>query len=151
MNDTTTVVAEAPAQASKPEVNPLLGKPAGWLVEKFVALRDKKEAIQKEHKEQLDPYNKALGQIEAALMDALNKAGADNMKTPGGTFFKTTRVSATVTRWSETLDYIREKEAWELLEARVSTTAAEAIIQETQAPIPGVTVKRDARLNVRRA
>lgn len=152
MNDTTTVVPDTEANTSPaPTVNPMLGRPADWLLEKYIALRVKKEALVKQHKEELEPFNLHMGNIEAALLDILNSNKADNMKLPIGTFFKTTRTSATVVRWADVLDFIRAKEAWELLEARVSTTAAQAIIEETQAAIPGVEVRRETRLNVRRA
>jgi len=152
MNETTTVVPDTEANASPaPTVNPMLGRPADWLLAKYVALRDRKKELDDAHKKEMEPYNLHMGNIEAALLDILNSNKADNMKLPGGTFYKTTRTSAVVTRWADVLDYIREKEAWELLEARVSTTAAQAILEETQAAIPGVEVKRETRLNVRRS
>ena len=50
--------------------------------------------------------------------------------------------------WPETLRYIREREAWDLLEARVSKTAAAVVVEETGAPIPGVETTSEIRVNV---
>ncbi len=151
MNDATTVVPEEPQASPAPIVNPMLGRPADWLVEKYIALRDKKKAIADQHKKELEPYNLHLGHIEAALLDILLSNKADNMKLKVGTFYKSTKTSAVVTKWADVLDFIRETDAWELLEARVSSTAAQAILEETKAPIPGVEIKRETSLNVRRS
>lgn len=151
MNETTTVVPEEPQASAAPTVNPMIGRPADWLVEKYIALRDKKKEITERHKKELEPYNLNLGLMEAALLDILLSNKADNMKLAVGTFYKTTRTSAVVTKWADVLDFVREKDAWELLEARVSSTAAQAILEETQAPIPGVEIKRETNLNVRRS
>lgn len=151
MNETTTVVPEEPQASAAPTVNPMIGRPADWLVEKYIALRDKKKEITERHKKELEPYNLNLGLMEAALLDILLSNKADNMKLKVGTFYKTTKTSAVVVKWADVLDFIREKDAWELLEARVSSTAAQAILEETKAPIPGVEIKRETSLNVRRA
>lgn len=121
------------------------------MLEKFLAIRDKMDEIKKRHKDELNPYALVLGSLEGWLLDALNQNGLNSMRAAQGTFFKTTRTSAKVVSWSTTLDFIKEKEAWELLEARVSKTAAEAIVAETQQDIPGVTISRESVLNVRRA
>lgn len=150
----STTVEEAPPVSAQPPAPPL-GPSPGFtpdiMVEKFVALRDKVAEIKKRHSEELAKYNLAMGTLEAWLLDALNKAGVDSMRAPKGTFYKTTHSSVTVNRWSQTLEYIQEHEAWELLEARVSKTAVEAIIADTGQSIPGVVISRATSLNVRRA
>lgn len=121
------------------------------MVEKYIALRDKVAIIKKEQTDALAPYNVAMGQLEAFMLDMLNQNGAESTRTAHGTVYKTTRTSTKVVDWSATLDFIKTREAWDLLEARVSKTAAEAIIQETQAPIPGVTTSREIAIGVRRS
>lgn len=121
------------------------------MVAKYVQLRDKLAAIVKDQKDALAPYNVAMATLENWMLDGLNKSGLDSAKTPHGTAYKSTRTSTKVMNWSDTLAWIRDKEAWDLLEARVSKTAVEAIMTETQQPIPGVSVTRETTLNVRRA
>ena len=120
------------------------------LVEKYIALRDKKEAIAKRHTAELQPYRNAMEQIEAVLLTHLNDARLESMRALGGTAYKTTRTSAKVVSWATVLDYIREKEMWELLEARVSKVAVEAVVAETGAGIPGVEITRETCVQVRR-
>lgn len=121
------------------------------MIEKFIQLRDKVDEIKKKHAEQLKPYQEVMQKLEGALMLALDQAGVDNMKCDAGTVYKSTSTSVTVQHWSETLKYIQENEAWDLLEARVSKTAANAIIEESGNPIPGVNVSEAIVLRVRRS
>lgn len=125
--------------------------PLDVAVEKYVQLRDKVDAIRKQHVAQLAPYALAMAGVEALLLDALNTAGADAMKAPAGTFYKHQTSSVKVTRWSETLKHIQDNGLWELLDPRVNKTAAQAIMEETSLPIPGVQVERVTVVHVRRA
>lgn len=123
---------------------------ADELIRTYVALRDKIRDIEKAHVEQLRPYREALAYREANLLEALDRAGLQHMKSPHGTAFKSVRTSAKVVDWPATLGYIREREAWDLLEARVSKTAAVAITEDTKQPIPGVEISSELTINVRR-
>lgn len=121
------------------------------MVSRYVKLRDRIAAKKKEHIAELAPYNLAMATLEGMMLDTLNAAGAENMRTASGTAYKATSTSTKVTDWPQTLAFIKEKEAWDLLEARVSKTAAAAIMEETQAPIPGVTTTREIVVNVRKS
>ncbi len=121
------------------------------MIEKFIALRDKIADIKDAHKRQLAPYNQALETLEAKLLAALDQAGLAQMKGEAGTVYKSTRTSASVKDWGATLAFIREHEAWDLLEARVSKTAVGAVIEETGQPVPGVNVTTEVVLHVRRS
>jgi hypothetical protein len=124
---------------------------AAELIDRYVQLRDKKRAIEARHKEELSKYNEFMAQLEARLLGILNDHHMENMKTQYGTAYKSLRTSATVTDWPLTLGYIREKEEWSLLEARVSKRAAQDLIEETGQPIPGVETKSEVCVNVRKA
>jgi hypothetical protein len=118
------------------------------LVEKILAIRAKIDEIKKVQKAFLDPYNKAEEYLENQLMAVLNTAGAKSLRTDAGTFYKARKVSVKVARWSETLDWIKEHDAWELLEARVNKTAVEAMLAQTEESIPGVVIESIYALHV---
>ena len=120
-------------------------------VSKYVAVRDKIATIKKAQTEQLAPYNVMLGKLEALIIDELNRIGAESIRTEHGTAYRTMRTSTKVVDWNLTLAFIREHELWELLEARVSKLAVEAIMVETNKAIPGVNVSREQTLGVRRS
>lgn len=123
---------------------------ADAMIERYVKLRDKKKEIEARHKDELAPFNDAMKRLEGFMLEALNQSGLDSMKSAHGTAFKSTRTSATVKDWPLTLAFIREHQAWDLLEARVAKTVAYQIIADTQAPIPGVETSAELTVNVRR-
>ena len=135
MNDTITVVSPK----------------ADSLVRDYIALRDKVADIKKAHSAQLAPYNDMMASIEVLLLDTLATNKAESMRTDNGTFYKSVQASVKVKEWAETLAFIQENEYWDLLEARVSKVAAEALVAETKTGIPGVDISRMVRVNVRRS
>lgn len=151
MSDTTEGVDKGPP----PPVNPAVVRPPGMtsamLVEKYLALRDKMAAIKEAQKAELNRYANIMGTLEGWMLEDLNNAGINSIAGPAGTFYKTTRASAKVVKWADALDWIKQNEAWELLEARVSKVQAEAIVAETGQPIPGIAMTREHVLNVRKA
>jgi hypothetical protein len=123
----------------------------GQMIEKYLALRDKAATLKKLQTETMAPYNVAMSTLENMLLGELNASGQKSANTPAGTAYKTTSTSAKVVDWTETLAYIREHDAWDLLEHRVSKLAVGALIEETQQPVPGVSVTTETVVNVRKA
>lgn len=124
---------------------------AAEMIQKYIRLRDKVDEIKKKQAEQLKPYTEMMDKLSGYLMLELDRAGVDNMSCDDGTVYKSTSTSVTVKHWSETLKYIQENELWDLLEARVSKTAARTVIEETGQLIPGVNVSEAVVLRVRRS
>lgn len=152
--NTTTVVKTEEAQNLSTQT-PTRTRPAHLstdrAVEKYLELRNKIADLKKQQAQELAPYTAALAAVGGWLLDDLNQAHVEAMRASAGTFYKTLRVSAKVVNWSETLDYIRDNQAWDLLEARVSKLAVQAVMEDTQAPVPGVAVTSEIMLNVRTA
>jgi hypothetical protein len=140
---TTTVISDPPALPAGKKVSPL--------IERYIQLRDKVKEIAEAHKKQLTPYAEAMEKLEGILLSMLHEAGVDSMKSMHGTVCKSTQTSVSVKEWRETLAYIQSHQLWDLLEARVSKTAAIERIQETGATIPGVSISQVETLRVRRS
>lgn len=124
---------------------------ADQAVSRYIRMRDKIAEVKKRQSNEMAPYTDALKQLESVLLLTLQNNKAESMRVEEGTFFRTVSTSARVSDWRATLAFIREREAWELLEARVSKLAVEAIMQDTNEPVPGVEVAREMRINVRRS
>lgn len=120
------------------------------LIRAYVKARDKRDADKKAFNETQKPLLEGMRLIETVLLERLLQRGSLNTRTEAGTAYVSDDVSVTVNGWSQTLDFIKENELWELLEARVSKTAAQEIIAERQADIPGVVVRREKVVNIRR-
>jgi hypothetical protein len=120
------------------------------LVGKYVELRDKKDALRKAYNEKTAKVDSVLEKMEAVMMSALNAAGVDSAKTPSGTVFMSERSSATVADRDLFFDFVREHEAWDMLESRVNKTSVTQYLETTQALPPGINYRTEKTINVRR-
>lgn len=150
---TNTTTVDHPPDPTPP--SPVIRtRPAAFtmdeLCRKFVALRDQLAALKKEQAKQLVPFAVAMDTLNVWMLAELNATKVESARTLSGTAYKTLRTSATVENWALVLAFIREREAWELLEARVSKLAVQAIMEETQQAIPGVKTSQEVIVNVRR-
>jgi len=120
-----------------------------WLIEEYIKLRNKVNEIKAKHAEQLEPYGTVMKAIEGQLLDHLGKNELDSVKGESGTAYKQTVTSVTVDNWDQALGWIQKHNAWDLLERRVSSLVARALIEESQKPIPGVKISQALVLRVR--
>ena len=66
------------------------------LVDQYVQLRDRKRELEKQHKEQLKPFNKLMDEIGNQLLAYMQKTGLDATPTASGTAYQITKQSATI-------------------------------------------------------
>lgn len=119
-------------------------------VQKYRALRDKKKAIADRHKDELAPYNEALLQLGALLLDALNKQGVESVRAAAGTAYKSTRSSYTVKDPAQFREWIEANARYDLLETRVSKEAIEALVEAGESLPPGLGISSEVVVNVRK-
>lgn len=141
MDGTTPITEKSPAPPMAP----------GKAIELYIKLRERVDAIKKAQAAQLAPFSEAMAKLEANLLSHLNDTKTDSAKCEAGTAFKSTVTSVGVKEWAATLAYIKEHELWDLLEARVSKTAAQERIEEAGEAIPGVSITQAVVLRVRRS
>lgn len=121
------------------------------IVKAYVTLRDKKAELKAEHAKQLAPYDEALEKLEAQMMQVLDASGAESIRTPAGTAYKSSRTSVTVADKSAFMDYIQQNMAFELLDVKANKTAVEGFLSEHEDLPPGVNMRREAVVGFRRA
>lgn len=121
------------------------------LVEKYIALRDRR-AERKAKYEQEDSADLTLQEkIEAVLLKHFNEAGVESVKTEFGTAYKSSRTAATVADRDVFFAYVREHNAYELLEARCNKTAVAQHKAANDDLPPGINWREEVTVNVRRA
>lgn len=122
------------------------------LVGKYIQLRDKKAALKKEYDEKVAGVDSVLDKIEAVLLKTFDETGMESVKTEFGTAYKSTRTSASVADWDAFWGYVREKEAYEMLERRCNKTAVDQhrAANDGQLP-PGLNWREELVVNVRRS
>lgn len=121
------------------------------LVAKYIELRDKKAQIKAEYDEKAGKLDAALEKIEAALLKTFETAGMDSVKTEFGTAYTTVQTSATVADADVFRQFVKEHEAWEMFQARVSKTAVEQYKAVHGDIPPGINWREERVVNVRRA
>ena len=121
------------------------------IVGKYVLLRDKKKAITDGHKEQLAPYNEAMDQIEAWILNQLQETGAQSVKTSAGpTAYLSTLTKSTVEDPEAFLDYLKSTGRMDLIDLRPNVTAVQDFLEQHSSPPPGVRVRRETFARIRK-
>lgn len=121
------------------------------VVETYLKLRRKKEAIENEAKDKVADIKTKMTKLESWLMQKADEDGVTSFKTTAGTAFVTTTDFANVADWDAVLTFIRENDAFDMLEKRVSKAAVRAHMDETGDVPPGITYGSKIGINVRKA
>lgn len=117
----------------------------------YMKLRRKKEALEAETKAGLDEIKVKMGKLEAWLMQKADAEGVTSFKTESGTAFVTTTDFANVADWDAVLTFIKDNEAFDMLEKRVSKTAVRGYMDENGSVPPGITYGSKLGINIRKA
>lgn len=137
-----------PAPGPAPAQTPMTTLDA--LVDKYRRLRDRKKEIAERHRGELAPFNEALDQLGAMLLDALNRAGAESTRTKSGTVFKSTRSSYTVKDPAQFREWLEQNHRFDLLETRVSKDSIEEFLKTAGQLPPGIGISSEITVNVRK-
>lgn len=127
------------------------------LTEKFIELRDRRATIKKTYEEEDAKLTKLQDAIADKIKEILHSMGVTSAKTPHGTAYISHKESATVADWDAVIRYIKENDAYDLLEKRVSKTAVKDRMEQdrdgnyTNPPPPGVNFVRIEGVNIRRS
>lgn len=120
------------------------------VIKKYMRLREKKALVEATIKEELDKIKADMTKLEAFLKAKLDADGLTSFKTEYGTAFLTTTDFANVDDWDAVLRFIREEEAYDMLERRVSKTAVRGYIEANKEVPPGVKYGTKLDINVRK-
>lgn len=120
------------------------------VIEGYMKLRLKKEAAEAKVKAELATISQQMDKLEAWLQQQAEAQGVTSFKTPHGTAFLQTVDFANVADWDATLKFIRDNEAFDMLERRVSKSAVRAYIDEAKQVPPGINYGTRINVNVRK-
>lgn len=115
------------------------------LIERYIKLRDLKDARKKHYEEEVADIERAMGVLEGHLAEALTAANVDRMGCKSGIVFFQTSTSATVQDAGAFFDFLREGEHWELADIRAAKKAIAEWKDEHAALPPGINW-REARV-----
>ena len=120
------------------------------VVAAYMKLRHKKDAIKAEMDAKLDDIKTKMQKLEAWIKERADEDGVTSYKTKHGTAFLTTTDYAQVADWDVVFQFIQDKEAWDMLEKRVSKVAVRGYIQHYKQVPPGVNYGTKLEVNVRK-
>ena len=98
-----------------------------------------------------------MERIEDHLQTELDRLGVKSMNTKHGTVFRTYKEFASIADFDALVNYIKEHDAYDLFERRVSKTAVRGIMEEDadgnyiNEPPPGVNFVRKETVQIRRS
>jgi hypothetical protein len=136
------IASHARARMDVPNVDDVIGT--------YMKLRRQKEAIEAEIKDKVSTIEAKMTKLEAWIKAQADQLGVSSFKTAHGTAFLTTTDFANVADWDAVLTFIRENDAFDMLEKRVSKTAVRGYIDLTKAVPPGITYGTKLSVSVRK-
>lgn len=120
------------------------------VIEGYLKLRAQKQAIEARTKEQTSAIEANMDKLEAWLKLKAEETGVTSFKTDHGTAFLTTVDFANVADWDAVLTHIKNTEAYDMLEKRVSKAAVRAFIDMHRTVPPGINYGTKLEINVRK-
>lgn len=122
------------------------------LVEVYIKIRDKRAEITKEFETQDAELKRQLNIIQSRLLDACKDADADSIKTGQGTVIRSTKTRYWTSDWQSMYEFIKENDAYDLLEQRLHQTHMKEFLTNNPDKLPaGLNSEREYAISVRRA
>jgi hypothetical protein len=141
----TTEVATTPSN----EVQ-AVGTPAE-LIEKYISLRDQKEAAKKKFDEFMKThYGDPMDAIEVQILDVLNQQGIDSLAAKSGSAYKKVNTSVTVGDASSFRRHVIGESAWDLIDWRANKTAVNDLVENGEELPPGLNRSTFISVGIRR-
>ena len=116
----------------------------------FIKMRDTKSALKKAFEAEAAEIDKQMEKVGSHLLSKLNAEGVDSMKTASATFYKEKVMKPSCGDWDAFYGWIKENDAFEFLERRVTKTAVQGYMEEHGVLPPGVNTLDVFEIRVRR-
>jgi hypothetical protein len=123
------------------------------LVEIYIRIRTARNELKNHYEAEDGVLKEDLGHIEAELLSACNKAGADSIKTEYGTVMKKLTERFYGVDWELFKNFVKENDALDLFEKRISQSNIKDLIaaRPGEGIPPGVNVFREYGVTVRKS
>ena len=123
---------------------------ANLVVKAYLKLRDERARIKKEFEAADKELRSKQDRLEAALLKHLEENKTESARTESGTFFRQVKITPTAADWQVVYDYIKDNDAWEMLQKRLTVGFVKTYMDEHDGvPPPGVNTFREYEVRVR--
>jgi hypothetical protein len=107
-------------------------------------LREARRQLKKQYEDEDAKFKGGLQKLEAIMLAHLNAANADSVRTENGTFYKQEAITPSASDWQLVYDWIKDNDAWDLLERRVKSTFIKEYQEAHDGALPpGISVYRE--------
>jgi len=124
---------------------------ADVLVNAYVRIRDARNKLSQEYDAKDSRLKEQLEVIEQELLDMCKTVGADSLKTQYGTVSRRVQKRFWTSDWHSFHNFVKEHDALELFERRISQTNMQQFLEENPDALPaGLNVDSKYTVSVRR-
>ena len=121
------------------------------LVSAYVKIRDKKNEVLAQAREQEELLNLKLKKIEQALLEHCSDNGVESVRTGSGTFYRSVKQKFWTSDWESMNKFILEHEVPELLEKRIHQGNLKQFLEDNPELLPpGLNCDSEYSVTVRR-
>lgn len=121
------------------------------IIAKYIELRDAIDAAKAAYESKVAGFKQAQEGIEAYLMSLANTTGQTSFGCKGvGTAFVTTQNNCSVANKEEFMSFVREKDAWPLLNVAANKTNVQQYLDKHNELPPGVNWTSTKVIQIRR-
>lgn len=125
---------------------------AEQLVTIYVKMRDARQKLQREFDEQDGKIKEQQDVVTQALLELCKKTGAEGLRTPAGSVFRTIKTRYWTSDWGSMRQFIKDNDAFELLEQRVHQTNMKNFLEgNPELMPPGMNIDSKYSVTVRRS
>lgn len=118
-------------------------------VRAFINIRNAKALAMREAEKIDAEYEEKLNRLRVYFLTHLNNTNAKASRTDAGTFFKKLKVSPSAASWEVIYAYIKEHDAFDMLERRIKKKFVSDYRKLNNALPPGVNVHEEWEVQVR--
>ena len=121
------------------------------LVERYLALRDKKTEYKAQYDAKVKAIDLAMTKVENYLLKLMQELGVESIRTAVGTPYISRSSAASVSDWDAFLGFVRQNESWEMLERRANKTVVQQWREEHNDLPPGLNWREERVVKIKRS
>ena len=121
------------------------------MVRAYRKIRDARAKLKAEYEAEDGELKKNLDRLEAAFQKEFSEQGVTSIKTDEGVVFRQTLTKASISDSSVFLPWVREHDALDMLQKRVTVKNVTDYIEEFGETPPGITIYREHQVRVRKS
>lgn len=118
----------------------------------YLKMRDKRDDMRREAEAKEKEIEEQMSIIEAEMLEVCKQMNADSVRTPHGTIIRSVKSRYWTNDWDSMYQFIKEHDAFGLLEKRLHQTHLKEFLSENPNTFPiGVNVENSYSVVVRRS